>query len=218
MRVSQVAISLNPREFDGETKVQYQNRSVYLSTFISDWLKAKKLDLGSFNRFVFRENVEPVHDLNVVGEKAFAVGISLEYPEVDLQTAQGVHQYFVRKYLEGFERVDAHFGLSLTEELREVLAQEYVLGNYFYEKKIAGKRLSDSSVQLFDHYTHEEYQLILRTTIRRELVREEVIFTFEPDVFRVKFRVKKFNITDEGVEVIDSLGRQTLFHAFQQNV
>jgi len=218
MKLSQVAIQVHRQKIEPLGGVKYQNRSEYVSMFISNWLKAKKLQLGEFNRFVFQELVEPVDDLKVVGEKAFAVGISLEYPEVDLQTAQGVHQYFVRKYLEGFERVDAHFGLSLTEELREVLPQEYALGNYFYEKKIAGKRLSDSSVQLFDHYTHAEYQLILRTTIRRELVREEVIFTFEPDVFRVKFRVKKINITDEGVEVIDSLGRQTLFHAFQQNV
>lgn len=218
MKLTQIANYVNRQKLEQAEQRSFQNRSMYLTLFFSEWLRPKNLDLGHFNRFVFEEGGKSGEDMTIQGEKAFIVCVSLEYPNVILESAEDVHKYFVRKYLEGFERVDAHFGLSLTEELREVLAQEYALGNYFYEKKIAAKRLSDSSVQLFDHYTHEEYQLILRTTIRRELVREEVIFTFEPDVFRVKFRVKKINITDEGVEVIDSLGRQTLFHAFQQNV
>lgn len=191
--------------FDGNTKVHYQNRCVYLSIFISDWLKANELDLGEFNRFVFREKVAPEHDLRVVGEKAFAVGIELEYPDFVLETAPEVHEYFVRKYLEGFERVDSHFNLQLTPELREAIAIEYASGEYFYEKKIAGKRLEGKSVQLFHHYDHKEYQSHERT-----------LFTGDPDPFIVKFDVNKVEISKDGLKVINAIGAQTLRFTFDE--
>lgn len=213
MRITQVAITLSNFRFSGMERKRYHELSVYLSMWISDWLKPKKLELGEFNRFVFQEFVEPAEDLKVVGEKAFAVGVSLEYPDVVLVTAEDVHRYFVRKYLEGFERVDTHFNLQLTAELREAIDREYASGEYFYEKKLASKRIDGKSVQLFDHYTHEEYTLIMRTKVGSQ-VEERVLFRFEPDVFRVKYRIKKCEISPEGVRVLNSVGKETLYYAF----
>lgn len=213
IKVSQVAIQVHSHKIEAKSGVAYQNRSEYLRMFISDWLRARKLQLGDFNRFVFQEFLEPVRDLKVVGEKAFAVGVSLEYPDVVLETAEDVHRYFVRKYLEGFKRVDAHFNLQLTAELREAIDREYASGEYFYEKKLAGKRIDGKSVQLFDHYTHEEYTLIMRTKVGSQ-VEERVLFRFEPDVFRVKYRIKKCEISPEGVRVLNSVGKETLYYAF----
>lgn len=45
-------------------------------------------------------------------------------------------------------------------------------------------------------------------------VEERVLFRFEPDVFRVKYRIKKCEISPEGVRVLNSVGKETLYYAF----
>jgi len=213
-KVSQVAITLNMLDFTGLERKAYHECGEYLSMFISDWLKAKRLALGDFNRFVFREKVEPTNDLKVVGEKAFAVGIELEYPNVILESVEEVHRYFVRKYLEGFERVDSHFKLQLTPELREAIDRQYASGEYFYEKKIAGKRLDGKSVQLFHHYDCKEYRLVLKVKVGRDQVEEHTLFSGTPDPFIVKFDVNKVEISKDGIEVTNAVRKQTVYFAF----
>ena len=214
MRVTQVAIQVHRQKIDPMGGVGYQNRSEYLRRFVSGWLKPKLLELGEFNRFVFQEFVEPGEDLKVVGERAFAVGVSLEYPDVVLETADDVHRYFVRKYLEGVERVDAHFNLQLTPELREAIDRQYASGEYFYEKKIAGKRLDGKSVQLFHHYDCREYRLALKVKAGKDQVEEHTLFSGAPDPFIVNFDINKVEISKEGIEVTNAVRKQTVYFAF----
>lgn len=214
MKLTQIANYVNKPAFDAQ--LLYQNSSVYLSMFVSDWLRTKKLDLGEFNRFVFEEGGKFREDLTIQGEKAFIVCVSLEYPGLVLETALEVHRYFVRKYLEGFERVDAHFNLHLTPELRVAIENEYASGEYSYEKKIAGKRLHERSVQLFHHYDHKEYRLIMRVKSGKDQSHERTLFTGDPDPFIVKFDVNKVEISKDGLKVINAIGAQTLRFTFDE--
>jgi hypothetical protein len=103
VKVTAVYIDLDSASFAAAVRSRYQFLSNYLTLSISGWVKSLKLDLGPFNRIIFEEG--SVDDLSVSGDRAFVVCLVEEF--VSLEKLSGeklVHEYFVKKYMEGFER------------------------------------------------------------------------------------------------------------------
>ena len=107
MKITQVYIVLEQYSYEPIIRAKYQFLSNYLTLQISDWLKNLKLDFGLFNRIVFEEGA--ADDLTIVGDRAFVVCIAKDFQSItELKDESVIHDYFVRKYLEGFERLDSH--------------------------------------------------------------------------------------------------------------
>ena len=107
MNITGIYICLDCELVSSKASSQYEFLSNYLSLSISDWIKKLKIDLGLFNRIIFEEGNRD--DLSICGDKAFVVCIAKDFQSItELKDESVIHDYFVRKYLEGFERLDSH--------------------------------------------------------------------------------------------------------------
>jgi len=209
MKLTEVYISLDCQRFNAKTRTHYAYLSNYLSLFISHWIKRQKLDLGFFNRIIFEEG--EIDDLSLAGDRAFVVCLSEEFFDngnmIDPQVA---HRYFVRKYLEGFKRFDAKFGLQLAEQLQVVIENQF--SDFLeYEIKAKSKRLGDLSVQVFHQYKCNSYELIVRIfNKQKDLVKEDVAFMRTPDPISIEYDVDKIEIEEGRLRIISSVGEETI--------
>jgi len=213
VNITAVYISLNSDSFEASTRSQYQFNSNYLTLFISDWLKKLKLNLGSFNRVVFEEGQK--NDFSIVGDKAFVICLSEEFEGIhNFWKANDVHDYFVRKYIEGFEKLDTKFDLNLTDQIRSVL--EVKFSNCLeYEVKAKSKKIRSFTVQVIHRYKYDIYELLVRVLDgKKEIVKEVVIYSYDPDPFVVNYDVNKIEIDASSVRVINKLRENTIIFKF----
>jgi hypothetical protein len=210
LKITQVYMTLEEYSYEPLTRAKYQFLSNYLTLLISTWLKKIKLDLGAFNRIIFEEDASD--DLSVVGDKAFVVSLKKEFKGLEqYSSAEVVHEYFVRKYLEGFERFDKKFNLDLTEQLRLQLEDSFKNNCFEYEAKAKSKKVGDITVQVIHRYRYDTYDLVVRMIKKnKEIVAERVIFTCDPDPFIVHFEVNKVEIEDDKIRIINKNEEQTL--------
>jgi hypothetical protein len=191
----------------------YSRLGEYLSLFISDWIRAKKLDLGKFSRIGFQEGYSEL-DLTIYGTSAFVICTKIEFPSQRLTQPKDIHDYFVRKYLEGFQRVDDHFKLELTRELQDQFQDHFQHDNYFYEKKKIGKKVGRTKIELVHHYTCESYILIARYFEGARHLADETLYEGVPDPFSVHFHINKIEFESRRVRIINKIGEETLVHDF----
>lgn len=211
MKLIQVDIYLGENA-NGKISVQYENFASYLTLAISDWVSKLYLDLGEFNRVLFQEENNN-KDFKVVGVKALAVCLTEDFQSLaQFSSAEITHQYFRRKYIEGFKRFDAHFGLHLTPEL-ETFLDDYFKNGYVYEKEMKSKRIDGLKYQILKQYQYDVFNLILRVFDKKgEMLKETILQSGKPDPFVVHYNVNKVNILDEKIEVLGSTGRVETEH------
>lgn len=190
----------------------YMHQSSYLNLTISDWIRAKKVELGAFDLIVFREDDHVGDDDMVERLKSISVYLKMEYIGANLEGAQELHNYFTRRFIEGFERVDQHFNTNLARELRSHLEVTFAMGQYSYEKQVAAKRFGGTTVRVFHHYTGEKFQMLLRFVKKNEVIREAVIATFRPDPFIVRMKFFRVEFIGENVRVINKSHEEVLLH------
>ncbi len=209
MKITAVYISLDCDNVEASIRSQYQFLSNYLTLLISDWLKKFKLELGPFNRIIFEEGAND--DLSVAGDRAFVVSLSNEFDGFGHYCdSETVHEYFVRKYIEGFERLDKHFNISLANQLRSYLDQCFTNG-LEYETKAKSKKVGDITVHAVHRYKYDTYDLVVRlVNKKKDIVKEEVVFTCDPDPFVVHFDVNKVEIDDARLRVINKTREEVL--------
>lgn len=202
-------MTLNEQKFDSTFRARYQFIANYLTLFTSDWLKGLKLDLGFFNRIVFQEGNDK--DLSIVGDKAFRVCVKQEFEGFEnLSTDERVHNYFVKKYLEGFERIDQKFNLNFTGELRSQIEQQFKNG-LKYETKAKVKKVKDVTVQAIHRYKYDKYELVVQIIGKnKKIAKEKVVFECKPDPFVVHFDVNRVEIENNQVRVINKIREETL--------
>jgi hypothetical protein len=206
MKIIQVGIHAN-RDINGKIRVGYENFASCITLTISDWIKDLKIDLGDFNRILFTE-ADIKSDLKEVGIKAFNVFLAEEFHSLDqFNNAEVTHQYFKRKYVEGFKRFDAHFGLNLTPEL-ETFLNDYFKNGYVYEKEMKSKRINGLKHQVLKQYKFDVFNLVLRVLDKSgAMVKETILQSSKPDPFLVHYNVNKVNILDDKIEVLGSTGK-----------
>jgi len=206
VKVSAVYIDLEQYSHPTKVRARYQLASNYLSLFISDWVNERILDFGNFNRFVFVEGSKV--DMKTVGDRALSVNISeaMFLPESPLASdeesgsALEIHNYFVRKYLEGFNRVDQHFKLSLSTPLAEAISANFSK-SLIYEKPVGEYADRSKRLRLIHRYTTDRYQLVAIENDGKDvdLAREFVLMDLIPDPFKVYYHVA--HITVDGRRV-----------------
>ncbi|EVT69481.1 hypothetical protein X548_17685 [Stenotrophomonas maltophilia 5BA-I-2] len=217
MKVSAVYIDLEYYSYPIPLRVRYQLASNYLSLFISEWIKERGLDLGSFNRFVFVEGSQV--DMQVMGDRALAVRISETArasgspfaPEREVVPVVEIHNYFVGRYLEGFSRVDDYFGLSLSESLAEVITLHFSK-SYAYEKPIDGCGRGNEKLRLFHRYTMDGYQLIAVEDHGESdgLASEYMLMELTPDPFKVNYHVSSIAIDGRRISIANRTGSEVV--------
>ncbi|WP_375753658.1 hypothetical protein [Vibrio sp. HN007] len=209
MKLTQVYMTLEELEYEPLVRARYQYVANYLTLFVSDWLKELKLDLGTFNRFVFQEGYH--EDMSIVGDKAFRICVKPEFTSMEKFTSsEFTHCYFVRKYLEGFSKIDQKFGLNLEDELRQKMKLKFE-GGYKYDAKAKSKKVGKVIVQLLHRYQFDRYKLVFQCIDHCKNVQDEkVIFESEPDPFTVHFDINKIEIDEHKVRVFNKIRQEHL--------
>ncbi|HDS1074489.1 TPA: hypothetical protein QDZ65_001499 [Stenotrophomonas maltophilia] len=213
MKVTAVYIDLEYYSYSIPLRVRYQLASNYLSLFISDWMKGRGLDLGPFNRLVFVEGSKV--DMQVMGDRALAVRISEPAcasgapfaPERETTSTVDIHNYFVSKYLEGFNKVDAYFGVSLSKPLAEAIMVHFSNG-YTYETAIAGRGARDGKLRLFHRYATDRYQLVAVEADGEAdgLAAEYTLMELIPDPFKVSYHISNIVIEGRRISIANKTG------------
>ncbi|MDT3431103.1 hypothetical protein [Stenotrophomonas maltophilia] len=213
MKVTAVYIDLEYYSHPNPLRVRCQLASNYLSLFISEWINRRDLDLGSFNRLVFVEGSKV--DMQVMGERAFAVRISETASASGSPFAPGeattsdadVHSYFVDKYLEGFNRIDDYFGISLSKPLAEAIMVHFSNG-YTYETAIAGRGARDGKLRLFHRYATDRYQLVAVEADGEAdgLAAEYTLMELIPDPFKVSYHISNIVIEGRRISIANKTG------------
>ena len=212
MKITSVSLGIPPYSTLGATMQlnnAYQNCNSYIMLTISDWIKVQQLDLGKFNRIVFSECNSTKLDFDCdTMFKNFRVNIAEEFKSLDQFTsAQVTHDYFKRKYIEGFKRFDAHFGLNLTPQLIAYL-DGYFKNGYVYEKEMKSKRVDGLKHQVLKQYKYDVFNLVLRVFDKSgTLLKETVLQSGKPDTISVYYNVNKVNILEDKIEVLGSTGK-----------
>ncbi|WJI14956.1 hypothetical protein MWN52_15200 [Pseudoxanthomonas winnipegensis] len=210
MNVTAVYIDLEQYSHPTATRARYQLASNYLSLFISDWLQERELNLGRFDRFVFVEGSRI--DMRVVGDRAFAVNISETAKAPGSPLAQEgqnstaeTHSYFVGKYLEGFDRIDKHFNLSLAAPLAETLKMRFSQ-HLAYERPVHGQAVKKSRLRLFHRYTKDQYQLVARENDEQEgrAPSEFILMELMPDPFQVHYHVSRVTVKGRRISIANA--------------
>src|SRR5262245_8677310 len=148
MKVTQVHITPRDRKFESTVRLKYQMAASYLTLPLSTLVANRNLNLGAWNRIVFEEGC--AKDLTIAGDRAFAVRLDDEFTSLEsLSSADIVHRYFARKYLEGFERFDEHFELDLTSAVRAYCDER----RYSYEKQFASRKIAGIAYAVVGVYT-----------------------------------------------------------------
>lgn len=210
MNITQVYLTPAAELEDGLFRVKYQNQTTYLQLFIEECLRKNKLSLGKFNRIVFEEGGNGSNDFRVVGNNALPVSLEKSYEELEFHKSdREVHDYFVRKYLEGFRKFDDYYSTSLVKYLAPLLKEKYK-DDLFYEKKMAAKRLGVLGLQAVGRYSKESFKLIIKSFEKNLLTKSKVVFECEPDMFIVKYAAYKVVITDTSISIINKICDKTL--------
>jgi hypothetical protein len=217
VKVSAVYIDLEQYSYPTKVRARYQLASNYLSLFISDWLNERKLDLGNFNRLVFVEGSKI--DMKTVGDRAFAVSISeaIFLPGSPLASdeksgsALEIHNYFVGKYLEGFNRVDEHFKLSLSTPLAEAIPVNFSK-SLAYEKPIGKCAGRIKGLRLIHRYTTDRYQLVAIENAGKDvgLAREFILMDLIPDPFKVYYHAAHIAVDGRRVYIANRTGSEVI--------
>jgi hypothetical protein len=221
MNITQTFIQLDRElRFEGLTNVAYQNAGSYMELAISDWLKLLKLNLGEFNRIGLQESEEQKWDFSDADVRCFkvcTVCIKLDFKSLSqFCNAEVTHNYFKRKYIEGFKRFDAHFALNLTPEL-ETFLDDYFKNGYVYEKEMKSKRVNGLKYQVLKQYKYDVFNLVLRVLDKSgALLKETILQSCKPDPFLVHYNVNKVNILDGKIEVLGSTGKLETEHAIER--
>lgn len=196
----------------------YQNAGSYMELAICDWIVHFQLDLGEFNRLIFSESSNLNHDFRCDSYfKNFDIILAESFQSLEqLSNAQMTHEYFKRKYIEGFKRFDAHFGLNLTPELVTFL-DDYFKNGYVYEKEMKSKRINGLKHQVLKQYKYDVFNLVLRVLDKAgNPVRENILQSEKPDPLWVHYNVNKVNILDDKIEVLGSTGKVEAEHAIER--
>ncbi|MGR5287731.1 hypothetical protein ACP3V5_20605 [Vibrio maritimus] len=211
MKLAQVYMTLEDTKFEPLLRAKYQFVANYLTLFISDWLKERKLDLGLFNRIVFQEGNDS--DMSIVGDKAFRICVEPVFASLEqFTTEEDVHRYFTKKYLEGFARFDKEFNLNLTTDLQTMLEHTFSDG-FKYDTRAKSKKIGDMTVQVLHRYKYDRYDLVVqKIRKKKEYFDEQVILTCDPDPFVVHFDVNKVEIDDSKVRVINKVREESLVY------
>jgi hypothetical protein len=189
---------------------QYQNETTYIQLFIEECLRKNKVDMGAFNRLVFSEGGDPDRDFNVVGNNALPVAISKTYSELEaLKCEREIHDYYIRKFLEGFYKFDKHYKSSFVSYLNPLLAVKYE-GNLNYEKQMASNRVGGYRIQVVGRYERRKYKLLANVYGKKELLKSVPIFECNPDMFIVKYEAHKVDINDHSIVVTNKIRGKTL--------
>ena len=209
MNITRVYIQYDPNiRFNENFHVAYQNFASYIELAICDWIRPQKLDLGKFNRIGFEEAIND-KDFRIFESVAvLKINLTPDFQSLDqFSNAEVTHQYFKRKYIEGFKRLDAHFGLNLTPQLIAYL-DDYFKNGYVYEKEMKSKRLNGLKHQVLKQYKYDVFNLVLRVFDKSgTLLKETVLQSGKPDPFLVHYNVNKVNILEDKIEVLGSTGK-----------
>ena len=210
MNITQVYLTLADETKERLFVAKYQNQTTYIQLFIEECLRKNKFNIGAFNRLVFEEGGDECDDFKIVGNNALPVSIEQTYHELDsLLTSRGFHNYFVRKYLEGFRRFDSHFKTTFESYLSPLLDEKYN-NELCYEKKMATKRLKNYRLQAIGSYSKDTFKLILNVYEKNKLINSQTVFECEPDMFIVKYDLHKIEISDSVVSVFNKVREKTL--------
>lgn len=211
MKLEQVYMTLEDTKYEPLSRAKYQFTANYLTLFISDWLKKRKLDLGLFNRIVFQEGND--RDMSIVGDKAFRVCVEQEFTSLEqFTTKEYVHRYFTKKYLEGFARFDKEFNLNLTTDLQPLLEHGFC-NSFKYDIKVKSKKIGSKTVIALHRYKYDRYDLVVQMVNKeKEVLDEQVIFSCDPDPFIVHFDVNKIDIDNSKMRVINKVRETTIFY------
>lgn len=209
MSLRNVDIQYDPNaRLDENFHVPYQNTSMYITLAISDWLRKHKLEIAKANRVIFTEYSGKAVVGVVDTSKYVGVSINSDFQSLaQFSNAEVTHEYFRRKYIEGFKRFDGHFGLSLTPEL-EAFLDDYFKNGYVYEKEMKSKRINGLKHQVLKQYKYDVFNLVLRVFDKSgAMVKETILQSGKPDPFLVHYNVNKVNILDDKIEVLGSTGK-----------
>ena len=219
MKTRQVHIQIDPViNLEGLVAVGYQNTASFMTLAISDWVKSLHLDFESFNRLSFQESVRSDLDFETFGSfKVLQINLIKEFQSLDqFSNAEVTHDYFKRKYIEGFKRFDAHFGLNLTPEL-ETFLNDYFKNGYVYEKEMKSKRINGLKHQVLKQYKYDVFNLLLRVFDKSgAMVKETILQSGKPDPFLVHYNVNKVNILEDKIEVLGSTGKVEAEHPIER--
>jgi hypothetical protein len=216
MKITEVAITLEPPNDNVYLRINYHCISAYLTLYISDWIKKKKLDLGFFNRIVFTEYAPDFWDMRTAGERAYQVCLESEYKEMDIKNPHANHEYFTRKYLEGFNKIDKKFNLNLSRELEAVISIGFNDG-FFYEYLLTSKVVHGLKRLVVGRYTCTEFNLIVRSVSKDNIISEEVIDRRTPNLMHIPHFLCKSEIKNDILKVYCSSGEIEIEYAFPKS-
>ena len=210
MNITQIYLTLDYDTSENMKRSRYQNETTYIQLFVEECMRKNKVDLGAFNRLVFSEGGDLSKDFEVLGNNALPVAISDTLEELDaLKTDREFHDYYIRKLIEGFQKLDSHYKSSFVVHLKPLLDAKYENDLYF-EKKMAAKRIGGFRFQVVGRYKRTSFKLMVNVFHKNDLAKSEVIFECEPDMFVVKFEAYKVEITEENISVINKVLETTL--------
>lgn len=194
--------------------VPYQNASMFITLPISDWIRQYSIAIGKANRIIFTEFSGNAVVGLVDAMKYVGISIDSEFKSLEqFSNAEVTFQYFKRKYIEGFKRFDAHFGLNLTPEL-ETFLDNYFKNGYVYEKEMKSKRINGLKYQVLKQYKYDVFNLVLRLFDKSGTLHKETILqSGKPDPFLVHNNVNKVNILEDKIEVLGSTGNLETEHS-----
>ncbi len=171
MNITQVYLTPNYDDTEVQFRYGYQIKTNYIQLFLEECLRKNKFDLGAFNRLVFSEGGDISRDFNVVGNNALPVAIEKTYSALDsFKTDREAHNYFVSKFLEGFNKLDTHFSTSLASYLKPLIEEKFK-NELLYEKKMASKRIDHFRIVVMGRYTMNSFKLIINVFEGKKLVK-----------------------------------------------
>lgn len=210
MLISQVAISVDDRIAFGAVRSAYQMKSNYLTLALSECIAALRLNLGQFNRIIFEEGSG--EDFKVVGNRAYVVKLVPEFSGLTmLSDARASHEYFVRKYEEGFRRLDEFFKIETWCVMKARLATAFSR-DLIYERVMRNISLHGQSFLIVQRYSSDKFELVLRKDNREAEIGqcECILLECDPDPFIVDYDVRCFDVTAGQIHVFDRAGKTTL--------
>ncbi|WP_159084130.1 hypothetical protein [Saccharobesus litoralis] len=163
-------------------------------------MKKKQINLGRFNRIVFQEGAK--YDMCTVGDRAYCVNLTNEFRGLEFFSNENeVHRYFIRKYFEGFKKIDQEFKTELVAELEETIEKQFKLAIYY---DVKSKQFANYGYLIF-RYRYNSFQLVAQCSRGdKNIGLEKVLYECEPDPFKVHHDIHKITV-DNGEVIITGL-------------